>query len=56
MNKEDLLTSFEIIIKGNPKDVSTAADLIWELWMNHPTYAIVAGKILNKETGEEFGK
>lgn len=55
MNKEDLLKSFQIIIKGNT-DPETAANLIWDLWMNHPSYAIVAGKVLHKETGVELGK
>lgn len=55
MNKQDLLKSFQIIIDNN-KDREVAANLIWDLWMNHPSYAIVAGKVVNKETGVELGK
>ena len=55
MTKEDILKGFQIIIANN-EDHSVAANLIWELWMNHPSYAIVAGKIVHKETGVELGK
>ena len=55
MTKEDLLKGFQIIMKQNSKDLEKAADLIWDLWMNHPSYAIVAGKIVNKDTGVELG-
>lgn len=55
MNKEDLLKAFQFIIENN-SDKVIAANLIWDLWMNHPSYAIVAGKVVNKETGVELGK
>ena len=55
MTKEDILKAFQIIIANNV-DRSIAANLIWDLWMNHPSYAIVAGKIVHKETGIELGK
>ena len=51
MTKEDLLKAIQIIINDNQKQPDIAADLIWELWMNHPSYTIVAGKIVNKDTG-----
>jgi len=56
MTKADLLKAFQIIMQQYSNDLETAADLIWTLWMNHPNYAIVAGKIVNKETGLELGK
>ncbi len=56
MTKEDLLKGFQIIINQNNKDLERAANLIWDLWMNHPSYAIVAGKIVHKETGAELGQ
>jgi hypothetical protein len=54
MTKEDLLKSIEIIIQQN-SNVEKAADLIFELWANHPSYAVVAGKVVHKETGKEIG-
>lgn len=54
MTKEDLLKGIQIVIKQNNKDLEKAADLIWELWMNHPSYTIVAGKVVHKETGVEL--
>ena len=55
MTKEDLLKGFQIII-SNSESHEVAANLIWDLWMNHPSYAIVAGKVVHKETGAELGE
>jgi len=55
MTKEDLLTSMEIIMELN-KDNSVAAQLIWDLWMDHGNYWIKGGRVVHKETGKELGK
>ena len=55
MTKEDLLKALKILVENN-KDSEATAYLIWDLWMNHPSYTIVAGKVVHKETGVELGK
>lgn len=52
MTKEDLILAMELLIKNKKPD--EASELIWVLWMNHPSYMINGQKIVHKETGEEI--
>lgn len=54
MTKEDLIkATYILIVDHNPTDASLA---IWDLWQNFGHYAVINGKILHKETGNEFIK
>lgn len=55
MTKEEILEAMAILIANN-KDASVAANMIYDLYAVHPEYSVVAGKILNRESGLEFGK
>ena len=54
MTKEDLLAAMALIIDAN--ESTKAANLIWDLWMDHGSYKVENNKILHKETGVELGK
>jgi hypothetical protein len=55
MTQEEILEAMAILIRNN-KDASVAAQMIYDLYAIHPEYAVVAGKIINRKTGLEFGK
>ena len=56
MTKEELLKALAIIVKNNSTKPDEAAQLIFDLYADHGSYTVVAGKIVHRETGVELGK
>ena len=53
MIKEDIIAAM-VILMDTYKDKNVVAEAIVRLWEIHPQLKVENGKILNKETGEEF--
>lgn len=53
MTKEDIIAAM-VILMNSYKDKAAGAEAIVRLWEKHHELKVEDGKILNKETGEEF--
>ena len=53
MIKEDIIAAM-VILMETYSDKAVAAEAIVRLWENHPQLKVENGKILFKDTGEQF--